>query len=73
MSRKGMKTSAIGNIDQHLGKEVELKGWVYNFRSSGKIFFLQFRDGSGRIQVVYSKDGLSDDEWEELQTIRLEF
>jgi len=67
-----MKTSAIGNIDQHLGKEVELKGWVYNFRSSGKIFFLQFRDGSGRIQVVYSKDGLSDDEWEELQTIRLE-
>ncbi len=72
MSRKGMKTSAIGNIDQHLGKEVELKGWVYNFRSSGKIFFLQFRDGSGRIQVVYSKDGLSDDEWEELQTIRLE-
>ena len=49
-----------------------MKGWAYNFRSSGKIFFLQFRDGTGRVQVVYSKIDLSEDEWNALDGIRIE-
>lgn len=56
----------------HLGEEVELKGWAYNFRSSGKIFFLQLRDGSGRIQVVYSNANVPEDQWNALQTLRIE-
>ncbi len=62
----------ISQIGLHLGEEVELKGWSYNFRSSGKIFFLQLRDGSGRIQVVYSVTGLRMEEWEVLQNLRIE-
>lgn len=31
---------------------VKLKGWVYNTRSSGKVRFLLFRDGTGIIQCV---------------------
>lgn len=62
----------ITEIGAHVGKEIELKGWAYNFRSSGKIFFLQLRDGSGRVQVVYSKAELPEDQWEALQSIRLE-
>jgi asparaginyl-tRNA synthetase len=67
-----MNLTTVSSISTHIGQEVELKGWCYNFRSSGKIFFLQFRDGSGRIQVVYSKGDLSDEQWEALQSIRLE-
>jgi len=67
-----MITTFVSKISEHVGEEVELKGWCYNFRSSGKIFFLQFRDGSGRVQVVYSKGDISDEIWEALQSIRLE-
>ncbi len=67
-----MNSTTISEISAHVGQEVELKGWCYNFRSSGKIFFLQFRDGSGRVQVVYSKADLGDEGWEALQSIRLE-
>jgi len=62
----------IAEIGTHVGEEIELKGWAYNFRSSGKIFFLQLRDGSGRVQVVYSKAEMAEDQWEALQTLRLE-
>lgn len=67
-----MMTTMVSTMSQHIGKEVELKGWCYNFRSSGKIFFLQFRDGTGRVQVVFSKADISDEAWEALQSIRLE-
>src|SRR3989344_4945684 len=67
-----MTAITVSQIGAYLGQEIQLKGWVYNFRSSGKIFFLQFRDGSGRTQVVYSKDELSPEQWEALQGLRLE-
>jgi asparaginyl-tRNA synthetase len=62
----------IKDIGVYLGEEVELKGWAYNFRSSGKIFFLQLRDGSGRVQVVYSNASIPEDQWNALQTLRIE-
>ena len=65
-------TTIISKISEFSDQEVELKGWVYNFRSSGKIFFLQLRDGFGRIQVVYSKANLSELEWETLQSLKIE-
>ncbi|MGQ9701070.1 MAG: asparagine--tRNA ligase [bacterium] len=42
----------IGKFD---GKEVEIKGWLYNKRSSGKVRFLLIRDGTGIIQSVISQ------------------
>ena len=67
-----MNVTTVSKISEHIGSEIELKGWCYNFRSSGKIFFLQFRDGSGRVQAVYSKGDLTDEQWDALQSIRLE-
>lgn len=62
----------LRNVAQHEGETVRLKGWVYNFRSSGKIFFVQFRDGSGFIQAVFSKADVSDAVWNELGRVGLE-
>jgi len=45
----------ISDLKDHVGKEVQLKGWVYNSRSSGKIKFLLLRDGTGICQCVYFK------------------
>ncbi len=47
----------IEQIGEYLDQEVELKGWLYNKRSSGKLHFLQVRDGTGIIQcVLFHKD-----------------
>lgn len=47
----------ISQLPNFEGQEVELRGWVYNHRSSGKIQFIQFRDGTGICQaVLFIKD-----------------
>ena len=51
-----MKYTYIENIADFVDKEVEIRGWVYNRRSSGKIQFLMVRDGTGIIQGVATKE-----------------
>ena len=51
----------IEDIAKHEGQSVTIKGWLANRRSSGKIHFLQVRDGSGFIQAVMSKAQVGDD------------
>ena len=52
----------IKDIANFSGKNVEIRGWLYNKRSSGKLHFLQIRDGTGLIQcVVYEGDVSSVD------------
>ena len=48
------------DIDGFEGQTVELKGWLYNKRSSGKIAFLQVRDGSAIVQVVVPRSQVED-------------
>jgi len=51
----------IRDIAAHDGQVVVLKGWLANKRSSGKLHFLQVRDGSGVIQCVAFKGNLDAD------------
>src|SRR3954452_14156713 len=46
---------SINHLGDHVGKKVTLRGWLYNKRSSGKLHFLEVRDGSGIIQCVMAK------------------
>ncbi len=46
----------IKNAKDYIGKEVTVKGWVANERSSGSISFLQIRDGTGFIQATIVKN-----------------
>jgi asparaginyl-tRNA synthetase len=50
----------INELFQHVGEEVQLHGWVYNKRSSGKVKFLILRDGTGVAQAVIVKGQVSD-------------
>ncbi len=51
----------IEDIAKHEGQPVTIKGWLAGRRSSGKIHFLQVRDGSGFIQAVMSKAAVGDE------------
>jgi len=51
----------IEDIAKHEGQPVAIHGWLVNRRSSGKIHFLQLRDGSGFIQAVMSKAAVGDE------------
>ncbi|MGK5507985.1 asparagine--tRNA ligase [Brevibacillus formosus] len=56
--------TTIARIGKHVGQEVRLGCWLYNKRSSGKIQFLQLRDGSGFIQGVVVKAEVAEEVWE---------
>jgi asparaginyl-tRNA synthetase len=43
---------SIEKVGEHVGKEVTIRGWLYNLRESGKLLFPIFRDGTGVIQGV---------------------
>src|SRR6056297_21422 len=62
----------LNKINENLDKKVTLKGWVFNFRSSGSIYFIQLRDGTGKIQIVASKNNLDKDSWEKLNDLTIE-
>ena len=51
----------IEDIAKYDGQQVTIKGWLTNRRSSGKLHFLQLRDGSGFIQAVMSKAAVGDE------------
>jgi asparaginyl-tRNA synthetase len=70
-----MSTPTIAYINElraHAGKPVELRGWVYNTRSGGKIRFLILRDGTGYLQCVASAADLSPEDFEVLGTLTQE-
>jgi len=50
-----MSQTYINQLRDHIGESVTLKGWLYNKRSSGKLVFLQLRDGTGIVQCVVFK------------------
>lgn len=62
----------IDKISQYEGKEVTIKGWLYNIRSAGKLMFPIIRDGSGIIQGVVSKKEVSEKVWSDFESLTQE-
>lgn len=54
----------VDKVSQYEGQEVELRGWIANKRSSGKIRFLHLRDGHGVIQCVVVANQVSPEAFE---------
>ncbi|MCK6549929.1 asparagine--tRNA ligase [Myxococcota bacterium] len=61
LSTRPTITEIQKNLDAYEGKEVELRGWLYGKRSSGKIHFLQLRDGTATIQCVMGKKDVDEE------------
>ncbi|CEG22627.1 Asparagine--tRNA ligase [Planococcus massiliensis] len=56
-----MKKITIAEMAQYNGQTVKVGAWVANKRSSGKIAFLQLRDGSGFVQAVVVKEEVGEE------------
>jgi asparaginyl-tRNA synthetase len=55
-----VKTTIV-EVKNYVGQEVTIGAWLANKRSSGKIAFLQLRDGSGFIQGVVVKNEVPEE------------
>jgi asparaginyl-tRNA synthetase len=62
----------IKDLKDYLDKKIILKGWMWNKRSSGKIAFLQIRDGYGFVQVIAEKSVLGEDFFNEIKKLKNE-
>ncbi len=67
-----MDRTLIKNFRDHVGKEVTMAGWMYNKRGSGKIYFLQLRDGTGMTQGVMEADKVSPETLEIAEKLTME-
>jgi asparaginyl-tRNA synthetase len=62
----------IEDAGRHLGEPVEIAGWLYNLRKSGKIVFPLLRDGTGTMQCVAVKANLDEAVFEALKNLTQE-
>jgi asparaginyl-tRNA synthetase len=67
-----MKWTYIEDISNFQDKEVEIRGWVFNKRSSGKVRFLLIRDGTGLIQGTIFSSKKDDPLFKKFDTLTQE-
>ena len=67
-----MTVARINRISEFEGQTVQLNGWVYNSRRSGKIGFLMFRDGFGIIQCIVAKNDVGEDAFDLFKSLTQE-
>jgi len=73
-SMKGMKrTHRCAEIGvENIGEEVTLMGWVQKRRNLGKLLFIDLRDISGLVQIVFDMDK-DKDLFDKASDVRLEY
>ena len=67
-----MTVARINRISEFEGETVQLNGWVYNSRRSGKIGFLMFRDGFGIMQCIVAKNDVGEEAFEVFKSLTQE-
>ena len=63
---------SIKDSSKHVDEEVKMHVWLIDKRSSGKIIFLQLRDGTAFFQGVVRKNDVSEEVFETAKTLRQE-
>ncbi|WP_322905653.1 asparagine--tRNA ligase [Paenibacillus campi] len=64
--------TVIKQVNEHVGASVTIGAWINNKRSSGKIQFLQLRDGTGYIQGVVVKSEVPESVWNDAKSLTQE-
>ena len=66
------KRTTVSEAGKHEGETVEIAGWLYNLRKSGKIAFPLLRDGTGIMQCVAVKANLPEETFETIKNLTQE-
>ena len=74
-SMKGLKRShrCTEVSNKHIGQTVTVMGWVQKRRNLGSLIFIDLRDRSGLLQVVFDVDKAGQDNFEKAGTLRSEY
>jgi asparaginyl-tRNA synthetase len=64
--------SDIASLAAHEGQRVTLRGWLYNLRSSGKLLFPTFRDGTGAIQGIVPRAAVGEEVFDRIKSLTQE-
>jgi asparaginyl-tRNA synthetase len=64
-----LPVARVSRLSEHVGATVRVQGWLANRRSSGKLQFLQLRDGSGTVQCVLRKGSVDDELFKRLDAL----
>src|SRR5580698_11185437 len=67
-----MTRITIADASRHAGETVQIAGWLYNLRRSGKIVFPIVRDGTGLMQCVAVKSALPEELFETIKGLTQE-
>jgi asparaginyl-tRNA synthetase len=65
-------TPRVGELKDHVGGTVTVRGWVTHVRSSGKVAFAVVRDGTGLMQAVFVKTQVPPEVWERFKELTIE-
>ncbi|MEM8710853.1 MAG: asparagine--tRNA ligase [Planctomycetota bacterium] len=66
MSSSTTPHATIEHLGRFAGQTVELRGWVHNRTSKGKLHFVTLRDGTGFVQCVLKKNDVGDELFDEI-------
>src|ERR1700749_1224477 len=64
--------ATIVTLNQHEGKPITLRAWLYNLRESGKLLFPIFRDGTGTVQGIVPKAAVAPEVFERVRGLTQE-
>lgn len=56
-----------------IGTEITVMGWVQKRRNLGSLIFIDLRDRSGLLQLVFDEESLSGDDYEKANSLRSEY
>jgi asparaginyl-tRNA synthetase len=62
----------VSEVGKYEGREVTVRGWLYNIRSSGKIIFPILRDGTGLLQTILVKNAVQPEVFEAARALTQE-
>src|SRR5689334_11927323 len=64
--------TTISNLKDHINQEATIQGWLFNKRGSGKIYFLQLRDGTGNTQGIVEASSVNQETLEKAEKLTME-
>lgn len=62
----------VSDLKNLVGQKVELKGWAYQSRSSGKVKFLDLRDGTGIVPCIFFRGECQEEAFAEFEKVTQE-